>query len=373
MNWIIYKHTNKLNGKVYVGQTMKADPNYRWNNGKGYTKRNPDSHFARAILKYGWDNFDHEILESGIPSLEMANIRETYWIKFFNSVNDGYNSNYGGDSREPSQETKKKLSLSSKKMWELKGEELREIYQSEEHRKKLSCSIKKYYEKNPQIKETISKRRQEMIWITNGIEVRQINKKYFPNFKGQGNWQRGKVFIPFDLLALIIKDYIGENDLTLGDLSIKYSYTRGVILAALKGCGVKIRDKSYRTKDKTKGIKRSEETKQKLSISTSKARKNHIWVNDGIKSISILPAELDFYIVLGWHRGRGKINSKNMSKPQEMKKRIIRSDGKIYNSISEATKDMRLSKNAIRNVLTNKPHSKTAGGYGWKYLDKLEQ
>ena len=52
MEWIIYKHTNKVNGKVYVGQT-KQTLDRRWRNGVGYTRDNCDTHFARAINKYG--------------------------------------------------------------------------------------------------------------------------------------------------------------------------------------------------------------------------------------------------------------------------------------------------------------------------------
>ena len=59
MKWLIYKHTNTITNKCYIGQTCKENPNYRWNNGKGYTTGNPDSHFARAIKKYGWNSFDY--------------------------------------------------------------------------------------------------------------------------------------------------------------------------------------------------------------------------------------------------------------------------------------------------------------------------
>ena len=56
--WCVYKHTNKTNGKVYIGKTCRK-PEYRWNEGKGYIYQR---HFWNAINKYGWDNFEHEIL-----------------------------------------------------------------------------------------------------------------------------------------------------------------------------------------------------------------------------------------------------------------------------------------------------------------------
>lgn len=370
MSWIIYKHTNRINGKVYVGQTSKSNPNYRWNDGKGYTKRNPDSHFARAIKKYGWDSFDHEILESGIPTLETANERESFWIKFFDSVENGYNANYGGDSRLPSRETKEKLSAKSKKMWESKGDELREIYSSKEHREKLSKSIKNYYSNHPEAREEISQKRRQMIWITNGVEIRQINAKFFPNFKGDGGWTRGKTFISFDTLALMLADYEKPNDLSLSELAQKYGYTRGVIERAFRACNVSLINKEYKTKLANKGLKRSAETKQKLSLATSRYRKGRIFINKNGVSKSILPNEKERYLANGWIEGRGHINSTNMKKPQYMKKKIIRSDGVVFNSVTEAAKEMGISKSGIQSVLKKRPHCNTAGGYHWEYLDK---
>ena len=107
--YFIYKYTFP-NGKVYIGQTCRTNPNYRWNNGKGYIVRNPDSHFARAILKCGgieaWNtSWTHEIIEDNILTLKLANKRESFWINYFDSVKNGYNANYGGDNKLPSEET----------------------------------------------------------------------------------------------------------------------------------------------------------------------------------------------------------------------------------------------------------------------------
>lgn len=56
--YCVYAHINKVNGKIYIGQTCRK-PEYRWNDGKGYKEC---TYFYNAIEKYGWDNFDHEIL-----------------------------------------------------------------------------------------------------------------------------------------------------------------------------------------------------------------------------------------------------------------------------------------------------------------------
>lgn len=84
----IYAHINKLNGKAYVGQTKLQKITHRWANGKHYkgcTK------FHRAIQKYGWENFDHVILEH-VP-LAVLNESEDLWISIFDSIKNGYNCN----------------------------------------------------------------------------------------------------------------------------------------------------------------------------------------------------------------------------------------------------------------------------------------
>ena len=53
--YCVYVHTNKANGKKYIGITCR-NPEVRWRNGAGY-KRHPK--FYAAIQKYGWDGFTH--------------------------------------------------------------------------------------------------------------------------------------------------------------------------------------------------------------------------------------------------------------------------------------------------------------------------
>ena len=101
MSYIIYKHTNKINGKVYIGQTLQK-VSRRWRGGSGYCGQ---PLFYNAIIKYGWDNFSHEILVSNIETLEEANTLEIYWINYYHSYIydpqcNGYNSTAGGDNRD---------------------------------------------------------------------------------------------------------------------------------------------------------------------------------------------------------------------------------------------------------------------------------
>lgn len=65
--YTVYQHKNKINGKIYIGITMQK-PEVRWGkNGNNY-KSSP--HFYSAIQKYGWDNFEHNILFTGLTKEE---------------------------------------------------------------------------------------------------------------------------------------------------------------------------------------------------------------------------------------------------------------------------------------------------------------
>ena len=91
--WYLYKHTNKINGKVYIGKTM--NPQERWkNNGIKYKTC---SRFWFAIQHYGWDNFDHSILLS-CETREEIDMLEKQYIKDFKSLDPefGYNLSEGG-------------------------------------------------------------------------------------------------------------------------------------------------------------------------------------------------------------------------------------------------------------------------------------
>ena len=117
MGYTVYKHTSP-SGKVYIGIT-KRKPEYRWNKGKGYRK--DQLLFYRAIKKYGWDNFTHEILYTGLSEKDAKNI-EISLIRQYKSLGMSYNITDGGDGgrglhnkrKKMSDETKLKMSKSRK-------------------------------------------------------------------------------------------------------------------------------------------------------------------------------------------------------------------------------------------------------------------
>lgn len=99
----IYKATNIINGKVYIGQSK--DIYKRWNDHRTRPfNPNRDDYncvFYRAIRKYGIDNFNFEVIEK-CSEIEL-NTKEKYWIKEYNSFIgfencNGYNMTLGGDS-----------------------------------------------------------------------------------------------------------------------------------------------------------------------------------------------------------------------------------------------------------------------------------
>ena len=104
--YILYCHTNKINGKKYIGITS-TKPEKRWQNGKGYSH---NSHFYAAILKYGWDAFLHEIWYTDL-TVDEANELEIAMIEKYSSADRefGYNIDLGGNQTgKVSEETKKK-------------------------------------------------------------------------------------------------------------------------------------------------------------------------------------------------------------------------------------------------------------------------
>lgn len=107
MAYSVYLHENKINKKKYVGITS-LKPEERWKKGKHYEH---NTHFTRAIEKYSWDNFHHNILFENLEK-EKAIFLEKKLIKELDLMNPekGYNKTSGGENFKLSEEIKLKLS-----------------------------------------------------------------------------------------------------------------------------------------------------------------------------------------------------------------------------------------------------------------------
>lgn len=98
MYGIIYKATNIKNDKIYIGQTTQSLEQriymhyYRAKHSLEITH----THFINAIRKYGEDSFQWEIIDEAENADEL-NQKEIKWIEFYNSVNNGYNIQKGGN------------------------------------------------------------------------------------------------------------------------------------------------------------------------------------------------------------------------------------------------------------------------------------
>lgn len=86
----IYKITNKVNGKVYIGQSIRPIEQRFQRHINDAVNNILDTHFARAIRKYGKENFYIELVETCDNQTEL-NLREQYWIRKYDSINNGYN------------------------------------------------------------------------------------------------------------------------------------------------------------------------------------------------------------------------------------------------------------------------------------------
>lgn len=105
---IIYKATNNINGKVYIGQTVGTLKKRKYNHFRNY-KGKHITYFFSALCKYGKDNFSWEVL-CICYSINVLNEMEKHYIAFYNSMNNGYNCTSGGDSYIFSKESCKKVS-----------------------------------------------------------------------------------------------------------------------------------------------------------------------------------------------------------------------------------------------------------------------
>lgn len=108
----IYKSTNKISGKVYIGFDSNW-PSRKKAHKLGYKKSK--FKFHNAIKKYGWENFEWDIIYQSTDGNHCLNEMESHFINEYNSYKKGYNSTLGGEGalglkRFFSEETRKKMS-----------------------------------------------------------------------------------------------------------------------------------------------------------------------------------------------------------------------------------------------------------------------
>ena len=110
-NYAVYIHTSPL-GKKYVGVTGQSVQK-RWLGGRGYFR---NEYFTRAINKYGWDNFTHEIVASGLSKEDAERLEKSLIARYrSNCKKYGYNIKDGGDTNgHHAEESKRLMSINRK-------------------------------------------------------------------------------------------------------------------------------------------------------------------------------------------------------------------------------------------------------------------
>lgn len=240
-SFALYRFTNLINGKKYIGQTTETSPTQRYYKHIWEAKhRGRPCLIARAIRKYGIDNLHWEIIAE-CKTIYDLNFLEEYLIKQEDClVPNGYNVKPGGKNAPHSEETKRKISESNmgKKGWN-KG-----IPWSEEQRKVLSEA-------------------------SMGKPGTNKGKKFDEEWKKNMS-EASKMFSAEKEMEIALKYVAGAGS---GELAKEYECNVNTIPSIVRRCGFPIREKGYNLKNQTKIFTEEETngiiyyyTKERLSL-----------------------------------------------------------------------------------------------------------
>jgi len=133
----IYSITCKVNGKRYIGQTIKNVAE-RWKNHLQESNAKEHRPLYRAIKKYGQGMFVVRIIEDDIPINKLSE-REVYWIEQFDTYNNGFNLTTGGEeSKAIHQDVKDKISTT-----------MQGVVKSDEHVSQMRETLRERYKNKP--------------------------------------------------------------------------------------------------------------------------------------------------------------------------------------------------------------------------------
>jgi group I intron endonuclease len=188
---LIYMYRNKVNGKAYIGQTVQPMSHRRRDHtcaARNANKKGHNSVFQKAIRKYGIENFEETLICTAL-SRETLNDLEVYFIQFFDTMNreKGYNLTSGGLVTNHTEETKRKISEASKRLWANKN-----------HRQRMSESGKNnwIYLQTPEARAKNLESKRGKIYTLNdkqkeGLKLGiQVSKKPVICIKDDGSIQR---------------------------------------------------------------------------------------------------------------------------------------------------------------------------------------
>ncbi len=294
----IYKIQNKINNKVYIGQTMSTLDwrlNGRWI-GHFYMafEKNSSMQIHRALRKYGKDNFTYEVIEekhdgTSEEQHQWLNEREKHWIKLYDSTCSvrGYNSTQGGAWQTP-------------------------MY------KKLSEELLAQRRANMELRQTSTSYRR---WVNNGIVTKQVHFKEVDSYI-ELEWSTGrlsmirvappKVWTEEEKQAQSkrltgvkkpdsFKQYITERN--------KQSWLREKVSKANLGKAMSDDAKKHMSEAKL-GKKLSEEEKlsrRQTRANNEQVKGKKVWINNAVITKWVYTVELEAYLKDNWQLGRLKM------------------------------------------------------------------
>ena len=423
MAWTVYKHTNKINGKSYIGQTNQK-PKERWDNGEGYKTQ---TKFYRAIKRYGWNNFSHEILAKGIETVELANEIEMYYIQFYNSVKHGYNTTLGGDNREhlgvPIIQIDMRT-LKPIKEWKsikdacdslnLKTSNLVNCLQ-----RKTSyvgdwywCYKHEFKNWKPRMSQLTRPKMRPIYCLEKNKSYTDINELLkdlgIPNKSKRAGYgvyeccnKKQLTYFGYHFCFEDERNHFAFKDSThkaWSEEEIAFLEENYQKIGLLKCCEALKRSKaSVNEKSKQLGLScdnplsiqiycsnnntvynSARQASNQIGLSVYKIKRccdsgeecggySFSYFNGETAILDMNPKFLSKEI----GRQKQDINVTKVLEPRSKSCKVLCVEtNSVFNSIGEASRIMRINKNAISSCLRRKPHYKTAGGYHWDYADK---
>ena len=252
MKGYIYKITNKVNGKSYIGQT-RYTIEFRW---RQHLHKKDNTYFHNAIRKYGADNFIVEKLEE--CNIEDLNEKEIYYIAKYNTFKDGYNLTIGGDGNRTLLLDDKYDEISALYLSGFSSNKIATLYKVDKASivkilKQLGIKIRN---------NSLNINRQELEELIqdyqNGYSLRELAKRYncsgpglkeFLIKKGVDLRQKYSILEDTKSQESLIKDYTSST-IKLKDIQNKYHCSYATLLKVLSINGISKGKYSFKLSDK---------------------------------------------------------------------------------------------------------------------------